>query len=105
MTRESSVAIGEAAWLDTELFDSRSGTVRRSQIGELRKQIAVGPNRVPGHLPVCEDCQESVAGIVGERPAIARKGRRTRRVVGQHIGQKRERGPLCLLWRISTRVL
>jgi hypothetical protein len=83
----------------------RSGIVRRSQIGELDKQIDVGLYLVRCHLPVCEDCEESVAGIVGERPAIARKGRRTRRVVGQHIGQDRARRPLLLLRCIPARVL
>src|ERR1700737_1542789 len=39
--------------------------VRRPQIGELRKQIDVRPGLVPGHLPVCEDYQEGVGGIVG----------------------------------------
>jgi hypothetical protein len=81
------------------------GIVRRPQIGELGKQIDVGPYLVPGHLPICEDCQEGVGGIVGERSAIARKGRRTRRVVGQHVGQQCSRHPPCFLRRIPTGVL
>jgi len=36
--------------------------VGRPQIGELGKQIDVGPDLVPGHLPVCEDCQEGIGG-------------------------------------------
>ena len=63
------------------LLDSRSDIVGVPQIGELGKQIDVGPDLVPGHLPVCEDCQEGVGGIVGQRPAIAREGRRARGVI------------------------
>ena len=37
-------------------LDSRSGIVGGPQIRELGKQIDVGPDLVPGHLPVCEDC-------------------------------------------------
>ena len=49
-----------------------SGIVRRPQVGELGKQIAVRPYLVPCHPPVCEDSQEGISGVVGERPAIAR---------------------------------
>src|SRR5258708_37046747 len=77
----------------------------RTQIGELGKQIDVGPNLVPSHLPVCEDCQEGIGGIVGERTAIPRKGRGTRRVVGQYVGQQCSRHPPCFLRRITTGVL
>ena len=77
----------------------------RPQIGEVGKQIDVGPDLVACHLPVCEDCQEGVGGIVGERTAIARKRRGTRRVVGQHVGQQCSRHPPCFLRRIATGVL
>ena len=55
------------------------GVVRRPQVGELNKQIAVGPHSVPRHLPVCEDSQEGIGGIVGECPAIGWEGRRAPR--------------------------
>jgi hypothetical protein len=48
-----------------------SGIVWRPQVGELGKQIAVGLYLVPHHPPVCEDSQEGISGVVGERPAIA----------------------------------
>src|SRR6516165_8838837 len=48
--------------------------VRRPQIRKLGKQIAVGPYFVLRHLPVREDRYESVTGVIGERPAIAREG-------------------------------
>src|SRR3954464_70347 len=35
-----------------------SAIVRRSQIREVGKQIDVGPDLVPGHLPIRQDCQE-----------------------------------------------
>ena len=49
------------------------GIVRRSQVGELGKQIAMGLYLVPGHPSVCEDSQEGISGVVGERPTIVRK--------------------------------
>ena len=79
--------------------------VRRPQIGELDKQIDVGPDLVPGHLPVCEDCQEGVGSIVGGRTAIVRKRCGTRRVVGQHVRQQCSRHPPCFVRRIATGVL
>src|SRR3984893_7577745 len=65
----------------------------------------MGRYLVLDYLPVCEDGQEGVGGIVGERTAIARKGRGTRRVVGQHVGQQCSRHPPCFLRRIATGVL
>ena len=62
-----------------------SGIVRRSQVGELGKQIAVGLYLVPGHPSVCEDGQEGISGVVGERPAIDGKRRWARGVIGQHV--------------------
>ena len=50
-----------------------SGIVRRPQVWELGKQIAVGLDFVP-HLPVCDDSQEDITGIVSECPTIAREG-------------------------------
>src|SRR5262245_51075937 len=70
----------------------------------LIKQVAVGPYSVPRHLPVCEDSQEGISGIVGECPAVAREGRRAPRVIGQYVRQQRSHSR-CLLRRIPTRVL
>ena len=39
--------------------------MRRTQVGELNKQIAVGPYFVARHPPVCEDSEEGISGIVG----------------------------------------
>ena len=64
---------------------TRSGIMRRPQVGELNKQIAVGPYSVARHLPICEDSQEGISGIVGECPAIAGEGRRACGVIGQHV--------------------
>src|SRR6266481_2945134 len=70
-----------SSWFISSSFmkSPESGVVRRSQVGKLGKQIGVAPDLVPGNLAVCEDRQKNVAGIVGQRPAIAWKGRRTRR--------------------------
>src|SRR4029077_15520047 len=69
----SSVARGKIAWLDRDALDSRSGIVRRSQIGKLGKEIAVGAYLVLRHLSVCDDSNKSVTDVVGERPAVAWK--------------------------------
>jgi hypothetical protein len=80
-----------------DALDSRSGTVRRSQIGELGQQIGVGPHFVPFHLSVCENSHEGVTGVIGQRPAIAREGRRARGVIGQDFRQQCPRYPRCEL--------
>jgi hypothetical protein len=67
------------------LLELRSDIMGGPQIGELGKQIDVGPDLVPGHLPVCEDCQEGVGDIVGQRSAIAREGRRARRIIRKYF--------------------
>jgi len=56
-----------------DALDSRSGIVRRSQIGELGKQIGVGPHFVPGHLSICENGHERVTSVIGQRPAMPGK--------------------------------
>src|SRR5260370_29760485 len=78
-------------------FITSSLIVRRPQIGELGKQIDVGPDLVPGPLAVREDGQEGVGRIVGERTAIARKRRGTPLVRGQHVVQQRYHHPPCVL--------
>src|ERR1700722_2636911 len=47
--------------------------VGRPQIRELGEQIDVGSNLVPCHLPVCENRQEGVGGVVGKRTAVSWK--------------------------------
>ena len=65
----------------------------------------MGSNLVTRHLPVSEDCQEGIGGIVSKRAAIAWKRRGTRRIVGQHVGQQSFRHPPCFLRRIPTGML
>jgi acyl-[acyl carrier protein]--UDP-N-acetylglucosamine O-acyltransferase len=43
--------------------------------------IAVRPYLVFRHLPICEDSQEGIDGVVGQCPAIVREGRRPRGVI------------------------
>src|SRR6516162_11174704 len=62
-----------------------SGVVRRPQVGKFWKQVAVRPDLVLRHLPVCVDSHENVTGVVGERPAIAREGCRAGGIIRQHV--------------------
>src|ERR1700738_1315488 len=50
-----------------------SGAMGRPEIGKLGKQIAVVPYLVLRHLPICEDGQKSITGVIGECPPIVRK--------------------------------
>jgi hypothetical protein len=65
----------------------------------------VGPYLISRHLPICEDGQEGIGSIVGERAAIVRKDRRTRRVIGYYFGQHCPGQPLCVFLRIPSCVL
>src|SRR6476646_5403638 len=79
--------------------------MRRPEVGEFGEDIAVGPYVVPRHLPVCEDSQEGISGIVRECPAIAREGRWAPGVIGQYVRQQCSRHTPCFLRRIPARVL
>src|SRR5262249_58051285 len=76
-----------------------------AHIGKLGKQIAVRPNLVLRHPPVCEDSHERVTGVVGERAAIAREGCWAGGIIGHHIGQQAQCRSPCPLWRMTTYVL
>ena len=76
--------------------------MRRTQVGKVGKQIAVGPYLVLGHLPVCEDSHEDVTGIVGERSPIAREGCWAGGIIGQHVRQQCPCRAPCLLRRIPV---
>src|SRR5262249_3670918 len=77
----------------------------RATIRKIGKQIAVRPNLVRRHPPVCEDSHERVTGVVGERATIAREGCWAGGIIGHHIGQQAQCRSLCPLRRISTYVL
>src|SRR5262249_13078463 len=79
--------------------------VGRAHIGKLGKQIAVRPNLVLRHPPVCEDSHERVTGVVGERATIAREGCWAGGIIGHHIGQQAQCRSPCPLCRISSYVL
>src|SRR5262245_7215738 len=79
--------------------------VRRAHIGKLGKQIAVRPNLVLRHPPVCEDSHERVTGVDGERATIVREGCWAGGIIGHHIGQQAQRYSPCPLRRIPTYVL
>ena len=48
--------------------------VRRPQVWEFCEQIAVRANFISRHFPIGEDREENVDNVVGERPAVVRKG-------------------------------
>jgi hypothetical protein len=52
-----------------------SGVVRLPQVGKFWKQVAVRPDLVLHHLPVCEDSHKGITGVIGERAATARTAR------------------------------
>ena len=93
---------GAKQWPDITRERNR---VRRPQVRELGEQIAVGPYFILRDLPIREDSQEGILDVVGECPAIARKGRRTRGVIAQEIWQQCPCNLPCLLRRIPARVL
>jgi hypothetical protein len=82
-----------------------SGFVGRPEIGELGEQIVVGAYPVLRHLPICEDSQEVILDVVGERPAIFREGRGARGVKGHEVRQQCPCHASCFLRGIPTRVL
>src|SRR5882757_9838287 len=81
------------------------GGVRRPQVGELDKQIAVGRYLLSRHPPVREDSQENITDVVGECPAIARESRWASGVIGEHVRQQCPCQPPRFFRGIPTRVL
>ena len=65
----------------------------------------MGPYFVFRHLSICEDANKRIERIVDECPAVIRKRRRARRVIGQNIWEQCPRHALRLSRRISTCVL
>jgi hypothetical protein len=79
--------------------------VRRPKIRELAEQIAVWTDFVSCHLPVCENREEDIDGIVSECSAIVREARRAFGIVGQNVRQQSPCHQIRILRRIAARVL
>jgi len=77
----------------------------RPKIGELAEQIAVWTYFVSRHLPVCENREEDIDGIVRQRSAVIRETRRVLRIVGQNVRQQSPCHQIRILRCIPARVL
>jgi hypothetical protein len=64
----------------------------------------MGPHSISRHLPICESSQEGIGGVIGECPAIARKGCWARGIVWQDLRQHCACDPFCLIRRIASGV-
>src|SRR5712671_2491827 len=78
--------------------------VRRSQIGELVQRIAMRSDFVSRYLSVGVYRAEHVEHVVGECPAILRKGCGSARVIGKNVRQQRFRHGDCIVRSVATRV-
>jgi hypothetical protein len=79
--------------------------VRRPKIRELVEQIAVWSDFVSRYLPVCQNREEDIDGIVGECSAIVREARRAFGIVGQNVRQQSPCHQIRIQRRIAARVL
>ena len=70
------------------------GGVRRPEVREIGKQIAVWANAVRRHLPVREDREEVVLDVVGEHAAILGIRGRLRMIEEQDVREQRCGHPL-----------
>src|SRR5712671_129850 len=78
--------------------------VRRSQIRELVQQIAMRSDFVSRYPSVGVYGAEDVEHVVGECPAILRKGCGAARVIGKNVWQQRFRHGDCIVRSVATRV-
>src|SRR6266481_2007174 len=88
----------------TERNTTLARIVRRSQIRELAQQIAMRADFVPCHLSVGVYGAEHVEHIVGEGPAILRKGCGAARIIGKNVWQQRLRHGDCIVRTVAARV-
>jgi len=79
--------------------------VRRAKIRELAEQIAVWTHFVSRHLPVCQNREEDIDGIVSQCSAIVREARRAFGIVGQNVRQQSPCHQIRILRSIAARVL
>jgi hypothetical protein len=96
---------GSVLGLFTPRLPSPVSLVRRPKIRELAEQIAVWTYFVSRHLPVCENREEDIDGIVSECSAIVREARRASGIEGQNVRQQSPCHQIRILRRIAARVL
>src|SRR6266850_5773696 len=77
--------------------------MRGSEVRELIQQIAVRPNLVC-YVSVRVHRKENVGNVIGQRPAIVRKGNRAARIIGENVWQQRFREAYGILRRVAARV-
>src|SRR6266850_2238138 len=77
--------------------------MRRSKVGELIQQIAVRPNLI-SYVSVRVYRKENVGHVIGQRPAIVRKGYRAARIIGENVWQQCSRDAFGVLRRVAARV-
>src|SRR5258706_15178495 len=75
--------------------------MRGSEVRELIQQIAVRPNLIR-HVSVRVHRKENVGNVIGQRPAIVRKGNRAARIIGENVWQQRFREAYGILRRIAA---
>jgi hypothetical protein len=78
---------------------SPSEVVWRSYVSKHGEQIVMGSHSISRHPPICENSQEGIGGVIGECPAIGRKGCWARRIVWQDLRQHCACDPFCLIIR------
>src|SRR2546426_11823084 len=76
--------------------------MRRSKVGELIQQIAVRPNLI-SYVSVRVYRKENVGHVIGQRPAIVRKGYRAARIIGENVWQQCSRDAFGVLRRVAAR--
>ena len=77
--------------------------MRGSEVRELIQQIAVRPNLIC-HVSVRVHRKENVGNVIGQRPAIVRKGYRAARIIGENVWQQRFRDAFGILRGVAARV-
>src|SRR5713101_970973 len=77
--------------------------MRGAKVRELIQQIAVRPDLIR-YVSVRVHRKENVGNVIGQRPAILRKGYRAARIIGENVWQQRFRDAFRILRRVATRV-
>ncbi len=70
--------------------------MRGAEVRELIQQIAVRPDII-GHVSVRVHRKENVGNVIGQRPAILRKGYRAARIKGENVWQQLSRDAFGVL--------
>src|SRR2546427_9729139 len=77
--------------------------MRGSEVRELIQQIAVRPNLIC-HVSVRVHRKEDVGHVIGQAPAIVRKGYRAARIIGENVWQQGFGYSFGIVRRVAARV-